>query len=671
MKTITKKTFLSVLTFVLMSCIAMTLIFAMNTGKTVKADEEPTLSATKFSVSTGENAGDYILLATPITGEVADIYEVGYTFTGTEPTFVQHETGKYYTSINGKGADELFGEPYTDETPMIVWEIENDAETVFNAQAYFKIGERDGGYLYPTEPEETIVSGTARNLKTYTITWQDKNGTTYKTERVDHGATVSQPANPAVVFGYAFDGWYVGESKYNFSTGITANTTIKQRYAAISPDDVYGAFSADTSLSASKFVDYGAYTVAVKDGDTTLVAGEDYTVSNNVISDIAAGNYTVEYTFTEQSNQTMDAVLTLGVLKDYTKTSQYVKPGWYGGATAEMVSAETVESTIGLPETLYFNENKPVLKLTNTGASNFGISILMPELFGNLDTLPDKAIVYIYMYVSKSNNASGIFRDTVMFSDGDLGAGKYSADAATLSQDAWTRIAFTVAEIKARLTASITGEVKNLTSFDRLVIPIQNYAAGDVVYMYGAEIDLTGTPRYGAYNSFDNIADASNSSYWLSKRGSYEIVSAATATSATGSLPTGTSFDSDKAVLKATPTSGNNLFGLQIRTNVFHDLDIYGDYDYISIWVYLPSGSNLNSLVVSDGMVSGSADGQNRSTLGYTGYTNKVNSTSVPYTMVGSSGWREIRIEVKALKDKMATIPLMHADRITFDIRNI
>ena len=208
MKTMKKNLFLFVLAFIATVCFVMGLIYAPNTSITVKADDIPTLNKTNFSVSTNET---HILLATPISGSVDDIYEVGYTFTGEQPTLVQHDTKKYYTTINGKGAQTLFGGNFTDTTPMIVWEIENDADVIFNAQAYFKVGQRDGELLYPTQPE-TIVTATARNLKTYTVTWVDGDGETLKEQKVEHGTVpVYDGETPTKTeteeYVYAFNTW--------------------------------------------------------------------------------------------------------------------------------------------------------------------------------------------------------------------------------------------------------------------------------------------------------------------------------------------------------------------------------------------------------------------------------------------------------------------------------
>ena len=195
MKTVKRNAFLSVLTFIAITCFAMALIFATNTSKTVNAAMSPALTRTYYSTSTD---GEHVLLATPILGDVSDIYEVGYTFTGFEPTPVQADSLHYYTTINGAGARTLFGvDAYTDTTPMVVWEVKNDIRTE-NVQAYFKKGERINGVLYPTEPE-TVLTAPVRVIDTFAAL---KYGGVNKTNSNKHqsatGLSTDLPVGTAV-----------------------------------------------------------------------------------------------------------------------------------------------------------------------------------------------------------------------------------------------------------------------------------------------------------------------------------------------------------------------------------------------------------------------------------------------------------------------------------------
>ena len=119
------------------------------------------IGATKYNVSQGK---DYLLVATTLT-DASTVYEVGYDFGGsyTVTENDRAETKKYYTSIKAGGntytAADIFGESYTAETPMIVWEVKYNAAKGYTFHAYAKTGTLDeNGNLQITNPE-TVVRG--------------------------------------------------------------------------------------------------------------------------------------------------------------------------------------------------------------------------------------------------------------------------------------------------------------------------------------------------------------------------------------------------------------------------------------------------------------------------------------------------------------------------------
>ena len=144
-------------------CASFGILFFTNdvafVGAEIVAGTTPTLSATKILKSSD---GTMMLLATGIN-DLDDCYECGYVTKGLSA--VTYNTAKYYTSISTKSgglwtAEDIFGQDYNG---MIVWEVKNvSTETVF--KPYVKVGERENGVLYPTEPV-TFVYGTQREAK--------------------------------------------------------------------------------------------------------------------------------------------------------------------------------------------------------------------------------------------------------------------------------------------------------------------------------------------------------------------------------------------------------------------------------------------------------------------------------------------------------------------------
>ncbi len=119
------------------------------------------IGTTKYNVSQEK---DYLLVATTLT-DASTVYEVGYDFGGsyTVKENDRAETKKYYTSIkagdNTYTAANIFGESYTAETPMIVWEVAYDPAKEYTFHAYAKTGTpAENGNLQITDPE-TVVHG--------------------------------------------------------------------------------------------------------------------------------------------------------------------------------------------------------------------------------------------------------------------------------------------------------------------------------------------------------------------------------------------------------------------------------------------------------------------------------------------------------------------------------
>lgn len=157
-----KKALLYLMTAFSVVCIAFGILLSKNHDEIVSAEVVPggipLLSETKVLKSSD---GTMMLLATGINN-YQDCYECGYETVGLKE--VTYNRAKYYTSISTKGgkswsAEDIFGSGYDG---MIVWEVKNEStETSF--KPYVKVGEREGGVLYPTEPVTTIY-GANREL---------------------------------------------------------------------------------------------------------------------------------------------------------------------------------------------------------------------------------------------------------------------------------------------------------------------------------------------------------------------------------------------------------------------------------------------------------------------------------------------------------------------------
>ena len=84
------------------------------------------------------------------------------------------------------------------------------------------------GYDYPTASNLDIMVFAKWVLNTYTITFSGE-GITTTTTTCNHGNTLQAPQDPTRA-GYTFDGWYLGNTKYDFSTKINGAITLTAKF---------------------------------------------------------------------------------------------------------------------------------------------------------------------------------------------------------------------------------------------------------------------------------------------------------------------------------------------------------------------------------------------------------------------------------------------------------
>jgi len=82
---------------------------------------------------------------------------------------------------------------------------------------------------------EMWIKSIAVRQSTYTVTYVNEDGSTFTTQQVEpNTATTAPVTNPtkAATFDveYVFDGWYNGETKFDFSTLITSDLTLKAKF---------------------------------------------------------------------------------------------------------------------------------------------------------------------------------------------------------------------------------------------------------------------------------------------------------------------------------------------------------------------------------------------------------------------------------------------------------
>ena len=101
-------------------------------------------------------------------------------------------------------------------------------------------------------------------IKTYTVSFNSNGGSTVEAVKVNHGEKVTAPKAPTKN-GYAFAGWYVGETAYDFNKAVTADVALTAKWNAIEYTISYvlnGGTNADDAIT----------TFTVESDEITLLA---------------------------------------------------------------------------------------------------------------------------------------------------------------------------------------------------------------------------------------------------------------------------------------------------------------------------------------------------------------------------------------------------------------
>ena len=132
--------------------------------------------------------------------------------------------------------------------------------------AFWYLGEDEQNataYDFGTPVTENITLTAKWNINKYTVTFDTDGGTPVPpNQEVEYGLTATEPTTAPTKTGYTFDGWYLGDEKYDFSDAVEQNITLRAKWEAIP----YGVtYSYHNSVPAEVMdtlpTDKGTYTV--------------------------------------------------------------------------------------------------------------------------------------------------------------------------------------------------------------------------------------------------------------------------------------------------------------------------------------------------------------------------------------------------------------------------
>ena len=143
-----------------------------------------------------------------------------------------HVTEEYTVTFNAYG-----GFPTPDEQ-----HVKSGEKAVLPAEptlkghtfAFWYLGddeENATAYDFNTPVTENITLTAKWNINKYTVTFNSYGGTPVPpAQEVEYGLTATEPATAPTKTGYTFDGWYLGDEKYDFSDAVEQNITLKAQW---------------------------------------------------------------------------------------------------------------------------------------------------------------------------------------------------------------------------------------------------------------------------------------------------------------------------------------------------------------------------------------------------------------------------------------------------------
>mgnify|MGYP000842767796 CR=1 FL=1 len=99
--------------------------------------------------------------------------------------------------------------------------------------AFWYLGEDEQNataYDFDTPDTENITLTAKWNINKYTVAFNTDGGTPVPpAQEVEYGHTATKPVEPTLK-GYTFDGWYLGDEKYDFSAAVEQNITLTAKW---------------------------------------------------------------------------------------------------------------------------------------------------------------------------------------------------------------------------------------------------------------------------------------------------------------------------------------------------------------------------------------------------------------------------------------------------------
>lgn len=155
-------------------------------------------------------------------------FDFGTTITSDITLTAKWEINKYTVTFDSYGGSKV--DPQVVEYGLYAQKPEEPTLKGFTF-AYWYLDDENEAYDFENTPVTADITLTAKwNINKYTVAFNTDGGTPVPpAQEVEYGLTATEPAAPEKT-GYTFDGWYLGDEKYDFSAAVEQNITLTAKW---------------------------------------------------------------------------------------------------------------------------------------------------------------------------------------------------------------------------------------------------------------------------------------------------------------------------------------------------------------------------------------------------------------------------------------------------------
>lgn len=143
-----------------------------------------------------------------------------------------HVTEEYTVTFNAYGGFPTPDEQHVKSGEKAVLPVEPTLKGYIFAFWYLGEDEQNAtAYDFDTPVTENITLTAKWNINKYTVTFDTDGGTPVPpAQEVEYGLPATEPDPAPTKTGYTFDGWYLGDEKYDFSAAVEQNITLTAKW---------------------------------------------------------------------------------------------------------------------------------------------------------------------------------------------------------------------------------------------------------------------------------------------------------------------------------------------------------------------------------------------------------------------------------------------------------